>query len=344
MSDNITIKDVALAANVSIATVSRVINQNSSVNSELKKRVIDVIEELNYYPNSVARSLKTENTSTVAFLVSNISDPFFITIGRGIEDKIKDYHYNLMVCSTDNSKDKEQSYLKILQEKKVDGIILNTTGKNNAFIAKLSQKIPIVLSNRRINDSIFLGDFVDNDNIGGAYQLTNHLLSLGHKKIGIINGPLYLSTGNERYKGFCNAMALAGHPIPENYPYYYGGNFTFQDGYDGADMLMRQNPPPTAILMMNSELALGALKYFVTHQIKIPEDVSIASFGDIQNRELLYVQPTIASTNLYGIGNKMGELIIERIQSKNQMKNREIQFVTQLSLGNSTRSISDTAK
>ena len=339
MGNNTTIKDVARAANVSIATVSRVVNQKKTVNEEIKKRVLAAITELNYFPNSVARSLKTYNTSIIAFLVTNISDPFFIAIGRGIEDVIRDYNYSLIVCSTDNSGTIEAAYLKLLRERKVDGIVLNTTCKNNDFVSELSHSIPIVLSNRQIRNAAFFGDFIDYDNVNGVSELTSHLLSLGHRKIGVINGPMFLSTASERFKGFRSAMRRAGFKITGDYPYVCHGSFTFQGGYEGAEKLLGGKDRPTAIVTMNSELALGTMKYAVSHDINIPDDVSLVSFGDIQNYDLLYVRPTIAHTNLQALGNKIGELMIERIHRQNKIPNREIRFLTQIHYGNSTRKV-----
>ena len=332
-----TIKDVAREASVSIATVSRVLNKTGNVNETLAIRVNNAVEALQYSPNNVARSLKTASTKTIAFLVSNISDPFFITIGRGIEDYIKEYNYTLMVCSIDQSPEKEKEYLKLLREKQVDGIIINTTGLINDTITDLSRQMPIVLSNRQIENSSFLGDFVDNDNIGGIITLTKHLTALGHRKIGLINGPSYLSTAQERFKGFSIEMKRHGIDVDKDYPYLYEGFFTKEDGYRGTQKLLSMDNPPTAIIGMSSEGALGALRYCHTNGIRIPEDVSLVAFGNIENQELLYVDLTIATTNLKGIGNKMGELLIERIQLKGEAPNREVRFVTSLSEGNSTR-------
>ena len=334
-----TIKDVASLANVSIATVSRVINHSGSVNPILAKRVQQAIHDLNQSPNIVARSLKTSNTATIAFLVSNISDPYFITIGRGIEDYIKGFGYNLIVCSIGHSKEKEIAYLQLLKEKKVDGLILNTVGYNDDIISELSQNTPIVLSNRRINSASFNGDFVDSDNIGGVYALTKCLLAAGHRKIGTINGPSHLSTASERYRGFCNAMNDHGISIEQDYLYQYEGLFNSESGYHGAKKLMEQSSPPSAIILMSSEIALGAMRYFSTNKISIPNDVSIVCFGDIPNREILYINPTVAATNLTGMGMKMGELLLERIQAKEPIANREICFTTQIYNGNSIMEI-----
>lgn len=336
MSKTATIKDVAFESQVSIATVSRVINKSGTVNPLLEERVLAAIEKLSYTPNNIARSLKTSTTSTVAFLVSNISDPFFITIGRGIEDYIKEYDYNLMVCSVDQSPEKELEYLNLLKEKQVDGFIINSTGLNDDEITKISQKIPIVLSNRQITNPSFIGDFVDNDNVGGIITLTKHLTKIGHTKIGIINGPNYLSTAQERLKGFTTEMKRIGITVDKTYPYLYEDFFTKRGGYDGMKTLLSLDEPPTAIIAMSSEGALGALMYCQDNHVRIPEDISLVCFGNIENQELLYVDLTIATTNLKGIGNKMGELLLDRIQSKDELPNREVRFVSALSEGHST--------
>lgn len=334
-----TIKDVAKKADVSIATVSRVVNNRGNVKQELQDRVNRAIQELDYAPNIAARSLKTSSTATIAYLVSNISDPFFITIGRGIEDYIKDFGYNLIVCSIDHSGEKEVSYLQLLKEKKVDGLILNTTGYNDELISELSRHIPMVLSNRRIHSAQFRGDFVDSDNIGGTRDLTEYLLASGHRKIAAINGPSHLSTASERSLGFCNAMKNTGIIVDETYPYVYEGLFNTECGYEGARKLMSLDDPPTAMILMSSEIALGAMRYLFEAGISVPEDVSIVCFGDIQNSSLLYVSPTMACANMTGMGIKMGELLLERIQAKGDVSNREICFTTQIRHGNSVREI-----
>lgn len=339
MSKTTTIKDIAKAAGVSIATVSRVINQSENVKPELAERVMSAVKKLNYSPNAVARSLKNSKTAVVAYLVSNISDPFFITIGRGIEAYIQNYGYNLMVCSIGHSKERERDYLRILQGKKVDGMIINTTGYNDDLISGLSRKIPVVLSNRRINDGNFIGDFVDQENVGDAYALTNQLLMNGHKRIALVNGPEHVSTAYERYRGFCSAMREADLTVDATYPYQYSNTFTTQTGYDGVRVLMSLPDPPTAFVFASSELAFGGMRYFVQKGIRVPQDVSFVCIGDLINRDLLYTQPTLSSVNLHGMGERMAELLLERIQAEAAIPNREVRFSSTILQGNSVRSI-----
>jgi DNA-binding LacI/PurR family transcriptional regulator len=337
MSD-VTIKDVAKAAGVSIATVSRVINGNYYVSSEIQQKVLKAIEELKYFPNSVARSLKNDSTYTIGFLVSDISNSYFTTIARVVEDIVNPQNYNIIMCSTEEEKTRELNYLKLLVGKKVDGLILNTTGKNDDFITALSKKIPIALVNRRVFNTNFNGDFIDGGNLDGVYELVTHLITYGHRKIGVINGDLFVSTGLERFEGFKRGMKEIGVNVGADYPYRYDGQFTLESGYQGAAYLMRLNEPPSGIVVMNNSMMLGALKYFRMNGIRVPEEISVVSYGDIDNIELMYVKPSIVTLNAYTIGNKIGKIILERIQNP-VIKNREIIITPQLIEGNSVRRI-----
>jgi LacI family transcriptional regulator len=334
----ITIKDVAKHAEVSIATVSRVINKNYYVSPETSEKVLQAINKLNYYPNSVARSLKSNSTLTIGFLVSDISNGYFISVIRAVEDIVSKENYNIIVCSTSDKKEEELVYLKLLMSKQVDGMVINTSSKNDDFIASLSKQMPIVLLNRKISQSDFKGDLIDSDNIQGAYALTAHLLSLGHRKIGVINGNLGVSTGSERFIGFKKAMLEAGIGVGENYPYRYDGDFTMESGTAGAAKLMTAQDRPTAILAMNNAMTIGAIKYFRGNGIDVPGDASIACYGNIDNVELMYVQPSIVTLNPVTIGHKIGEFILERI-SDDKLNNREFFYNPQLVPGNGVKQL-----
>lgn len=338
MSKKLTIIDIAKLAGVSTATVSRVINGVATVNEGIRVKVEQVIKEHNYIPNTIARSLKTSTTNTIAFVVSNISDHFFTSVGKGVENYIRRHGYNLIVCNTGNQAEFELDYLNILQEKNVDGIILNTTGKNNQYIARLSENLPIVLSSRAVKEDNFIGDFVDFENISGVFEITDCLIKNGHSNIGVINGPTYLSTFHERLEGFHRALEHHKLPLPSTDDIFIGdGNSSFQDGYNGAKYFHAKDELPSALVIMNSDMAFGAYSYLKQHQIKVPDQLSIVSFGDMLNKDLLYITPTISYTNLLGIGEKIGELMIERINSNNKINNREIRYTTKLELGNSVK-------
>lgn len=339
MSDS-TIKDVARFAGVSIATVSRVINGNYYVSPDIEKKVREAISELNYFPNSVARSLKNDNTHTIGILVSDISNSYFTSMARALEDVVNEHNYNIIMCSTEDDRDRERSHLRLLAGRKIDGLIINTTGKNDDFITALSANIPVVLVNRRIHNTNFSGDFIDSSNADGAGELTSHLISHGHRKIGVINGDLSVSTGRERFKGFVSAMRKTGITVDEGYPYRFDGQFLEESGYQGAAQLMGMTDPPTGIVIMNNSMAIGAIKYFKNNGIRVPEDVSIASYGNIENIELMYIQPSIVTLDARAVGNNAGKLILDRIKNRS-VKNREVIFPAVLIVGNSVLDIGD---
>ncbi len=337
---SVTIRDVAREAGVSVATVSRSLSGCYPVSDKLRARIDAAVAKLDFHPNAIARTLKTNTTSIIGFLVSDISQSFFTTILKGVENAVKPHNYNIISCSTDGNQETEKSYLRILLEKKVDGIIINTTNMNDSFIVKISRKIPIVLSYRKIDAPEFVGDFVGGDDFSGIMELTKYLISLGHRKIGVINGKLHVSTGRERHAGFCAAMRTAGIEVGEDYPYATNLGFIQPDGYEGARLLMGRKDRPTALVCTNNDLALGALSYLYKHRISVPDEVSLVVFGDIENRELLYVHPTVAMMNLTTVGNKTGELIMERIKHGNQLNNREVRYLTTIIHGNSAKAIS----
>jgi LacI family transcriptional regulator len=333
-----TIRDVAKLAGVSTATVSRVINGNYYVSPEIVDKVRSAIKELNYFPNSVARSLKNDSTHTIGFLVSDISNNYFTTIAKVVEDIVSSENYNIIMCSTEDDKNREYNYLKLLIEKKVDGLIINTTGENDDFITSISHKIPVVLINRRVYNTEFSGDFIDSSNVDGVNILTSHLISMGHRRIGIINGDPSVSTGKERYAGFVTAMESIGVTVDQNYPYSFSGRFSVESGYDGAAYLLGMEDPPTGIVIMNNSLTIGVMKYLREKNIKVPDNISIASYGNIDNIEVMYIQPSIVTLNPRLVGEKAGHMILERI-SKNVSLNREVIFTPQLLVGNTVRRI-----
>lgn len=337
---NPTIKDVAKLAGVSIATVSRVLNQNNSVKPDLVEKVNSAIEDLGYYPNSIARTLKSESSKTIAFIVSDISNDFFTSMARSIEDVLNQHGYSLIVCSTDDNKEREANYLQLLREKLVDGYIINTSGKNDELISKLSQTSPFVLFSRKITTPTFKGDFIDNNNYESMYNLTKHLLSKGHRKIGLINGQSFLSTSQERQAGFVAAMKDEGILVDDNYPFFYHGHFSrISSGAHGIEKLLSAEEKPTAVICANNLLVTGALQYCMERNISIPDEISLCSFGSISNSSLLKVSPTCVRQLSTSMSLRIADMIMERIDAKNELVNREVRFETTLIEGNSVKCI-----
>lgn len=328
MSQRVTIRDVAREANVSVATVSRVLNQNYSVSDEVRANVLDASKRLRYIPNFIARSLKMQSTHTIGFVVSDITNAYHISIARSIEDVVQRHNYNMVLCSTENSREREMRYLKLLLSKNVDGLILNPSGKNSdllGYILKINKNLPILLLNRRSGAGDFTGDLFDSNNLLGSYTLTKHLLTLGHRKIYVVNGPEYLSNNIERFSGFKKAMEEAGLPAGGDYPWCFKGDFTLESGLDAVNYLCAMEEKPTAILSLNNMMTLGVLKGLRAKNIRAPEDVSIAAFDGLDNLELMSTRPTVANFDTAAMGRKAGEAILERIKD-NSIPSREYIF------------------
>lgn len=309
-----TIKDVARIAGVSIATVSRVINQSGNVKEETIYKVKEAIKETNFIPNTHARNLKQESSKTIGIIVSDISNSYFTVMAKAIEDKLREKNYNMIICSTNEDKNQELKNLELFVSNKVDGIIINTTNYNDELIVRISNDIPIVLINRRLKNLRYVGDLIDSNNEEGIMYLTNHLISKGHTKIGIINGELRVSTGHERFMGFVRAMKKINIDVMEDYPYRYDSeHFTQNDGYLGAKHLMNLSDPPTALIVCNNAMTIGALKYLKNNGIKIPDDVSLLTYGNIENHELLYVDIGYTRLDPFVIGQKASNFVLDRI-------------------------------
>lgn len=334
-----TIKDVARHAGVSTATVSRVINNSGFVRPDTVQKVLSAIEEIQYVPNITARNLKNDSSSIIAFLISNISNTHFTIMAKTIDSILRNAGYSLMVSSTDDDPKTEIEQLKRMQSLNVQGIILNTTGRNDKLVAELSEKIPMVLVDRSVSSLEFRGDFVGSNGYSGVYDITEHLIDRGHRRIAIISSDLSTSTGRERLAGFSAAMKKIGVTVDDHYIYNFNsGHFNEEGGIRGCKYLMELEEPPTAIVVSNNDMAIGVYKYLARHNYRIPQDVSVASFGNINNSDLFKVQPTFATLNPMFIGEKAANLILSRI-SNPAVGAREVIFEPLMVIKDSTRSL-----
>ncbi len=329
-----TIKDVAKEAGVSIATVSRVLNRNAYVTESIRKRVYKAVKDLNYIPNTAAKSLKTQRSGIVGFIISDISSDALLVAARSAERVFFEHNYNMILCSTENDPEREKEYLKMLMSKNVDGIILNTTGRDVAEIVEISRHVPMVLYNRNIEDGGFRGDLVDTNNYEISYDLTKQLLNLGHKRIMAICGPSYLSNSKERLNGFRDAMKDSGIEVDGGYPYIYSGEFSRQTGKDAITYMMTLEEMPTAIMSQNMTMSIGALEQCNIMNIRIPDDIAFISYDGIPNADLMRITPTAATYDVAAMGEKIGYSMLERIQSPD-ISNRKFIFNPEIVLGNS---------
>ncbi|MGB9857796.1 MAG: LacI family DNA-binding transcriptional regulator [Dictyoglomaceae bacterium] len=310
-----TMKDVAKRAGVSVSTVSHVINKTRYVEEETKKKVLSAIKELGYRPNIVARSLRKKSTNTIGLIVSNIANLFYPEVVRGIEDVLLEHKYNIILCNSDEDIDKEREYIEVLYSKQVDGIIItpskSTETRKNLELF-ISQDIPVILVDRRIAG--IETDVVLADNVFGTFSATEYLINLGHKRIGIITGPLDTTTGKERLDGYLKALEKYNIPVEKDL--IREGNFKRDGGYEKGKELLDLENPPTAIISSNNLMTLGLISAISERELKIPEDISIISFDDMEWFKYFSPPLTAISQPSYELGKTAGLLLIERLKRR----------------------------
>lgn len=306
------IHDVAKAAGVSISTVSRVINNNSSVDPEARERVNRAIRDIGYYPDAAARTMRGNKSFVIGYVVSDIANSHFTVIAGAIEEAAGKNGYGLLVCSTNGDPAREESYLRMLMSRKIAALVINATDANEELIASIARTLPVILIYRQLHGQEFPGDYVGTDNFDGARRLARIAAGRGHRRIGLIHGPSSLNTGSERFDGFMAGLRESGVKLPPSL--LYEGDFYRESGREGARTLLSgRGKPPTLIAVMNNEMAMGVMSHIRSAGISVPDDLSFLSFGDIQNRDLLYFQPTVLSQNPGEIGAVVGRLLLGRL-------------------------------
>jgi DNA-binding LacI/PurR family transcriptional regulator len=312
---SITRNDVARHAGVSTATVSCVVNNGPKrVSTKLKQKVLDAIKELGYQPSQIARSLKTKRSTTIGVIISDILNPVLSAIAKSIEDAILPMGYNMILCNSDEDPERELTLLQMLFSKQVDGIILLPTRKNIDYISTLVDKIkmPIVLIDRLIEGLPF--DNVLFDNISGAYEVTRHLLRLGHRRIGLIGLPSHLTPGYERKIGYDKALLESGFNI--NPGLVVEGSFKAHEGRRLVESLLQNSKPPTALVVSSNRLLNGVLQYIREYQVNVPGDLALAVFDDVPYYQ--YYTPSITSVGADEVefGRKAAQLLKVRINQE----------------------------
>jgi LacI family transcriptional regulator, galactose operon repressor len=305
-----TINDVAKRAGVAPITVSRVINNSGYISQKTRYRVEQAISELGYVPNALARGLRSKRTNTLALVMTDITNPFFTNIARGVEDIASESGFSVIFCNTDESETEEFKYAKILAQKQVDGILLVPACSQSRTVEFLkSIDIPVVLLDRRIPDVQI--DTVRCDSIAGAYDLVQLLIGLGHNIICIISGQRGVSTAEDRVIGYHQAMTEAG--LEENEQVYFG-SFTQACGYEFTKMAFAQPTPPTAFLGANNFISIGVMKALRDQKLHVPEDVTLVGFDDLP-LTLFIDEPflTVAVQPAYEMGKKATELLLNRL-------------------------------
>jgi LacI family transcriptional regulator len=307
-----TVLDVAKRAGVAPITVSRVINNSGYISQATRERVEAAVKELGYVPNTLARGLRSKQTKTLALVVTDITNPYFTLMARGVEDAAGAFDYTVVYCNTDESETKEEKYVNILAQRQVDGVLLvPACGNVKTIKFLLSNDINIVALDRRVSGVKI--DSVRSDSEDGAYRLIKLLIGLGHKRIAMITGPKDVSTSVDRVAGYQRALIESG--LRDNEQVYHGA-FIQQSGYEFTMQAMTQSPRPTAIFGANNFIAIGIIKALRDLRINVPGDVSVVAFDDFPESMLVAPFLTFAEQPAYEMGRMATELLLKRISGE----------------------------
>src|SRR5512139_3258174 len=272
------IRDVARLAGVAPITVSRVVNGADSVSEETRRRVQQAIDQLHYVPNTLARSLRSRHSHTIALIVPDIANPFWTTVARGVEDTAAENDYRTILCNTDEDPAKETNYLNLLVERRVDGVIIAPATRERKRLALLKQlQVPCVLIDRRVEG--FKADLVYGDSHTGTRLLIDHLIGLGHRRIALINGPSTISTAQDRADGYRESLEAHGLAVDEGL--IFQGDFKQENGYRLAQRVLACDPRPAAIFAANNFIAIGALQALREAGLRVPEDIALVCIDDV---------------------------------------------------------------
>ncbi|GAC1468958.1 MAG: substrate-binding domain-containing protein [Ktedonobacteraceae bacterium] len=309
------IMDVARYVGVSSATVSRVISHSAGVRPDVRARVLAAMEELGYQPNRVARSLRVQRSTIIGLIISDIQNPFFITLVRAVEDIAYQNHFAIFLCNTDEDVEKEKLYIDLMQAERVAGVIISPSREKDDPCKKLIEsRVPVVVIDRKMSDVEV--DTVVVDNKRGAYALVDHLVADGHRRIGAVLGTLAATTGRERKEGYI--QALTQHDLPFLPELLRIGRPQDDAGYQLTKELLALPLPPSALFTGNNLLTVGALKAIQEQNLRIPDDIALVAFDGIAWMSVFQPEITRIQQPTYAIGQTAARLLLQRIADSEQ--------------------------
>lgn len=315
MNKKVNIKDIARIAKVSHTTVSRALNDKSRIRNETKEKILSIAKELGYRPNFIARSLVMRRTRTLGLVITNIANPFYTELAQGIEKTATKLGYSIILCSTQSNISTEKQYIEMLRSKGVDGIIFSSAHMEDPNIVTLAEEeFPMIMVNRRtyhptVKEKI---DYVGVDNILGGFMAVEHLIRLGHKRIGVIGGSAESSVGLERLDG--GKKALDAYGLKQRSDFFLEGNFLKRSGYQRAKQFLKMAEMPTAIFATNDYMALGVYQSILEEGLRIPEDVALIGFNDIEFSSMQGIELTTIGQKKFEMGTIAVEMLVEKIE------------------------------
>ena len=306
-----TIRDVARLAEVSVATVSKVINKQDSVRPQLAARVLSAMAALDYHADQVARSLKVRHTQTIGIVIPDITNPFFTDVIRGVESEARASGYSLILADSSEDPALEDANLNMLIARRADGALLAPASDSFILSHLMRRRFPLVLFDRLCPG--YKGPAVMTDNFGAAHEATRHLLGLGHRRIAIITGRLELPNAHDRLEGFRHALQEARLPLPEEY--LRRGNFQLESGYQQGWELMQLPDPPTAVFSCNNKMTLGLMRALYELRLACPEWVSVLGFDDFDWAANFRPRLTTVAQPTLEMGRQAVRMLLDKIDS-----------------------------
>lgn len=304
--------DVAKLANVSTATVSRVLRKPDKVSKDTRQKVLEAVKKLNYQPNIVARQFRTKETQTILVVIPDVTSPFFSEVLRGIEHTALESGYRVILGDTENNIEREREYADLLPQKQADGMILLTARMDRGDLEEISRQFPVVLACEYIDDLDV--PTISINNISGAKKATEHLIQLGHTSIAHITGPMNVILSRDRLKGY--EQAMRSHELHIDPDYIREGDSSLESGYKQMTQLLELDNRPTAVFVFNDLMAIGAIKAVKDKGLTVPGDIAVVGFDNINMTAIF--EPTITTIDQpkYEIGKKAMELLLKLINGE----------------------------
>lgn len=305
-----TMRDVARQAGVSITTVSHVINNSRAVSDGARQRVETAMLELGYKPNTLARSLRRQQTHIVGMIVPDSANPFFAEIARGIEDASFKQNYNVVLCNTEGDLEKQISYTNVLIQNQVAGIVFVAAGVSTELVEDLQRRqVPLVVVDREVPDVAV--DTVLTDHYQGGRLATQHLVDLGHRRIACISAGSELSPSSDRVTGYQDVLRENGLAVDEQL--IVRGDFQYKSGFEAAQQLLALAEPPTAVFASNDLMAVGCISAATQQGLRVPEDLSVVGFDDVRLASFTNPPLTTIAQPKREIGTLAVDMLLARI-------------------------------
>ncbi len=311
----VTLQDIAKKAGLSKTTISRALNDKPDVSPETKDRILRIAKDLGYTPNLLAKSLRSRKSKTMGIIIADISNPFFASVAKVVEDAARKKGYSIILCNTDEEYEEEQEAIQTLLEKRVDGILIAPVQTKDQNIVELKRrKIPFVLLGRHFD--ILEADYVITDDIQGAFSATKYLIKKGHKKILFVNGPLHISSAKERLAGYKRAFLENGIRYEDKL--VRSGAVRMEDGYRIMKEILDNKDNITAVFAYSDLVAFGAMKALREANLKIPEQIAVVGYDDIEFASSLEIPLTTVCIPKRQLGKEAVRVLDDKIKERSK--------------------------